>query len=214
MNKSQNYEATLPEHYRQVYRLDATDKKTGLVMNLLAFIPLVPVMGGAVLALFLAGAELSFDTVKYFFCLVGLLISLVLYMVLHELVHGAAYKALTGQKLSFGLKWSCAFCGVPHIFTYRKTAMISVIAPFAVFSLLLGGLTVVLLFVDPLVFLFSALLFSIHFGGCVGDLYLFFLLLFKYKSGKLLMKDTGPEMTLYLPADEAESFPTITKKDV
>ena len=80
MNKSQNYEATLPEHYRQVYRLDATDKKTGLVMNLLAFIPLVPVMGGAVLALFLAGAELSFDTVKYFFCLVGLLLSLVLYI--------------------------------------------------------------------------------------------------------------------------------------
>ena len=50
------------------------------------------------------------------------LVSLVLYLVLHELVHGAVYKALTHQKLTFGFTLTVAFCGVPDVYTSRKTA--------------------------------------------------------------------------------------------
>jgi hypothetical protein len=198
--KSQNYEKTLPAQYTRVYRLDAADKRTGLILSFVSLLPLIPVMAVAVALLVLLEKPFFFDSLSGFSVLFFSL-GLFLYIILHELVHGAAYKALTGEKLSFGFKWSCAFCGVPHIYTYRKTAMIAVIAPFAVFSLLLLGLTAALLFLDPVFYLFSALLFAIHLGGCVGDLYLFCLLLFKYKSGKLLMKDTGPEMTLYLPSE-------------
>ena len=48
---------------------------------------------------------------------------LVLYILLHELVHGAAYKLLTGRKLTFGLTLSVAYCGVPDIFVYRNAAL-------------------------------------------------------------------------------------------
>ena len=42
----------------------------------------------------------------------------------------------------------------------------------------------------------SAVLFALHFGGCVGDLHATYLLLFKFK-GDILMKDTGPKQTYY-----------------
>ena len=120
-------------------------------------------------------------------------------MVLHELIHGAAYKKLTGEKLTFGMSWSCAFCGVPNIFTYKRCALISVLAPFVIFSLIFIPLTVALYFVDTHYYLLSALLLGLHLGGCCGDLYVSLLLLFKFKNKKLLMRDTGPEQFFYLP---------------
>ena len=125
------------------------------------------------------------------------------YVVLHELVHGIAYKTLTGEKLTFGLSWSCAFCGVPNIYTYRKTAMISVIAPFAVFTVLLLPLLVLLYFISPLYFLIVAFIFGLHAGGCSGDLYVLYLLAVKFKDKRVLMRDTGPEQFFYVPDEDS-----------
>ena len=46
---------------------------------------------------------------------------------------------------------------------------------------------------------FAGILFAIHFGGCIGDLYMTALLLFRYKDPRTLMNDTGPKQTIYLP---------------
>ena len=127
------------------------------------------------------------------------------YIVLHELVHGIAYKALTGEKLTFGVSWSCAFCGVPHVYTYRKTAVISVISPFAVFTLLFIPIILILYPISPLYYLIAAFLFGMHLGGCSGDLYVFYLLTVKFKSKETLMRDTGPEQFFYVP-DEQTKF--------
>ena len=127
------------------------------------------------------------------------LASLVLYLVLHELVHGAVYKALTHQKLTFGFTLTVAFCGVPDVYTSRKTALLSLLAPFVTFSILLIPLTLWFYSFNRLYYLLSGILFSVHFGGCVGDLYMTCLLLFKYKEQRTLMNDTGPKQTIYLP---------------
>ncbi|MCQ2122483.1 MAG: DUF3267 domain-containing protein, partial [Fibrobacter sp.] len=60
---------------------------------------------------------------------------MLVYIVLHELVHGAVYKLLTGQKLTFGFKASVAYCGVPDIYVYRRTALAALLAPFVVFDI-------------------------------------------------------------------------------
>ncbi len=116
------------------------------------------------------------------------------YMVLHELTHGAVYKILTRQKLTFGISLSCAFCGVPNVFVNRKTALLALLAPFTLFSVIFL----------PIVFLaegwlsaLALLIFSVHFGGCAGDLYDTLLFLTSLR-GDVLMKDTGPKQTFYV----------------
>jgi hypothetical protein len=130
------------------------------------------------------------------------MVSMIVYVVLHELVHGIAYKTLTGEKLTFGMSWSCAFCGVPHIFTYRSTAIVAVVAPFAVFTILFIPILVFLYSFSPLYYLIAAFVFGLHLGGCSGDLYVLYLLTVKYKDSKTLMRDTGPEQYFYIPAEK------------
>lgn len=197
------YETQLPQNYKEVFHIDARDKKIGLLLNLISLIPFI----GVFLLLFFT-AELNverlfdgnLDGSKWLllFCLV-LILSIIAYMVLHELVHGAVYKVLTKRKLKFGISWSCAFCGVPDVYTYRTTAFLALIAPFAVFGVIFLALTIVFAFLHPVYYALFAILLGVHLGGCCGDLYMTGLLLFKYKNKELLMRDTGPEQWIYLP---------------
>ena len=118
-------------------------------------------------------------------------------------MHGAAYKLLTGSKLTFGITLSVAFCGVPDIYVIRRTALISLLAPFTLFGALFAGLTAWLYFANPLYCVAAVVLLGLHFGGCVGDLYTAALLIFRLRDSRLLMRDTGPEQFFYLPADGA-----------
>ena len=197
----ENYYKTLPEGYREVKVVDAKEKKTSVLFVVFSFvltaIPLMPVLltagGGLRTLVEQNGRAQSMIAVVVF------LVSLVLYLVLHELVHGAVYKALTHQKLTFGFTLTVAFCGVPDVYTSRKTALLSLLAPFVTFSILLIPLTLWFYSFNRLYYLLSGILFSVHFGGCVGDLYMTYLLLFKYKDPRTLMNDTGPKQTIYLP---------------
>ena len=200
--KNQNFERELPEGYKQALYINAKDTKFGIIFNLIALAIMVIVMVIASLPLYING-ELSWDIIrvgsrKLMISELILIVALLVYIVLHELVHGIAYKSLTGEKLTFGVSLTCAFCGVPHIFTYRKTALISVISPFALFTLIFLPITVALYFVSPLYYLLSALLLAAHLGGCCGDLYVLYLILVKFRKKQLLMRDTGPEQFFYV----------------
>lgn len=205
--REQNFERELPSGYRQALYINAKEAKFGLILNLIAFGVLVLVMAGAILSLSFGGMLLS-DIFKMEFSKLNLsylifFISMFGYIVLHELVHGIAYKAMTGEKLTFGISWSCAFCGVPNIFTYRKTALIAVVAPFAVFTLIFIPLLLLLYSFSPLYYLIAAFIFGLHLGGCSGDLYVLYLLTKKFKNKKTLMRDTGPEQFFYVPDNES-----------
>ena len=116
----------LPEGYKESYHIDARKKKTGLIFNGIAFLVLA-----VVLAVVLPTTDWSFlqqlSAMEFlpfmgtyllymaiFFC------SMFVYLVLHELTHGVVYKAMTKKKLTFGISWSCAFCGVPDAYVTRK----------------------------------------------------------------------------------------------
>ena len=185
------FESELPEGYKAVYEVDAKNGKTVVLLNIAAFA--VAAICIFISYLIIRPAEF-FD--NYSFVRAVIFISaMLLYIVLHELVHGAAYKILTKQKLTFGLTLSVAYCGVPDIYVYRRAALIALLAPFVLF---------IPVFLLPAIFLpdawdrfYCLILFSLHLSGCSGDIYDAFLYLFRFKDETVLMRDTGPKQTFY-----------------
>ena len=195
------FERQLPEGYREVKTIDAKDKKVGIVLNLIALIPLVISM----VAVYFAIGKPALITdeenaVENLISIVVTLIVLIAYVILHELVHGAVYKYFTREKLTFGLTFSAAFCGVPQIYVYRKPALVAVLAPFVVFLPIF--LTLCFVLPTPLMKMCSAFMLGMHIGGCSGDLWVSGLLLFKLRDPATLINDTGPKQTFCVPCTE------------
>ena len=200
--KNKNFEKELPVGYRQALHINAKDTKFCVVFNLIALAVLIVVIALAIISLRIFDRPiprfLEMGPLQLIVTYIAFIAITSAYVVLHELVHGIAYKALTGEKLTFGVSWSCAFCGVPHIYTYRKTALIAVVAPFAVFTLLFIPILIFLYFVSPPYYMIMAVVFGLHLGGCGGDLYVSYLLTKKFKDKNTLMRDTGPEQFFYV----------------
>ena len=186
------FEPTLPESYREALLIDAGNTKFGIIMNLAAVVIMILILVLTVPLLRLHSFTVLFSIPK----LLLMMLLLIGYVVAHELVHGIAYKLMTGQKLTYGFKLTVAYCGVPDIYVYRRTALVSLLAPFTVFTLLFGGL--MLFLHNPGWRLVFAFMLAIHIGGCVGDLYDTLLYLFRFRSPDTLMNDTGPAQTFYV----------------
>lgn len=193
------FEKELPGGYRIAKLIDATSAAFGLFFTLITLIILVLALAICALPIMLRKNEfLNALTAKNSIIItLAFFAGYIVYMILHELTHGFAYKKLTGEHLTFGLSWSCAFCGVPHIFTYRKTALISVTAPLILFTVLFVSALVITFFISPLAYIILSLIFSSHISGCSGDIYITLLFLFKYKDKNTLMNDTGPRMAIF-----------------
>jgi hypothetical protein len=204
MNNS--FERALPENYKEVKYVNAKSVKFGLISNLIALIVWFFITALLLIPLILNGAfdniEPSYELMfKVFIFGVLFLIGNILYMVLHELTHGAVYKAMTKKRLTYGISWSCAYCGVPKLYVYRKTALLAILAPLILFSIIFGAMTLVCYFVSPLFYLLFATLFALHLGACAGDIYVAALLIFKFRDKRALIRDTGPEQFFYIPAE-------------
>jgi uncharacterized membrane protein YkgB len=185
-----SFERELPCGYNEAFALDAKSKKVGLIFNIIALSValIIALIGFLLFKPYEAEASIWYFVVFF--------LAIPLYTVCHELLHGLGYKLLTSEKLSFGITLSVAFCGVPNIYVYRKTALISLLLPFSVFLVVF---TVPLCFNinDMIRFLISVLLGN-HIGGCVGDLFVTGLYLFRFKDKNTLMRDTGPKQTFYV----------------
>ena len=195
MNK--NYETALPEGYIAAYEIDAKNKKVGILLNAAAMLIMAGVMAAAAALIRPVNLLENFDFIKW-----GIVIlAMIAYIVLHELTHGAAYKLLTKQKLTFGFTATVAFCGVPQIYVYRRAALISLLAPFVTFTLIFGG--AVLLLPEAWDKMYAAFLLAMHVGGCAGDLYDTLLFAFRFRDPATLMNDTGPKQTIFVPRNRS-----------
>ena len=191
-----NFYYEVPDNYEIVKVIDAKNVKTMLLMNFVAILIAIPLISFFVKIVFRSifneNLVLS-EIIPYYF---SFLLILILYLIMHELTHGIFYKIFTHEKLTFGLTLTVAYCGVPKIYVKRIPALITTLAPFVVFSIVLG---VPLFFeIKPLIFLLISLLFSIHVSGCTGDLWVALILIFKYRGKKLLVNDTGPKQSFYV----------------
>ncbi len=196
-----NFEYILPEGYTEVKKIDAKDTKVGLIMNLIAIGIAIPFVALAFLLILLPGYELRGAPLgdTSIIPMLVFVLSMIAYIVLHELTHGIAYKLLTKEKLTYGFTLTVAFCGVPHIYIYRRTAIIASAAPLVVFSVIFLGLAAMFYFVNTMMFIVMSTLFAVHLGGCCGDMYVILLMLTKFKDKRTLVRDTGPAQSFYAP---------------
>ena len=193
------YELAVPGGYREVYHIDATHKKTAIRMTIGATVILV--VAAALVLLFADFSRLDLSRIMIYD--ITWIVMMIVYIVLHELTHGAVYKALTHQKLSFGISWSAAFCGVPDVYTYRRTALLSLAAPLTVFTVVLIPLMIYFHSADMGWYLVCGLTFALHISGCIGDMYMIKLFLSRFKDPRTLMRDTGPAQWVYVPEEAA-----------
>ena len=90
-----HFETELPAGYREAFTVDAADKKIGIVLNLVAALVMIALAAAAALIIrprdLLGNLSISRNLIT-----LGLMF---VYLVLHELTHGAAYKILTKQTI-------------------------------------------------------------------------------------------------------------------
>ena len=189
MNK---YYLELPENYKLDKTIDMKKMSTNIFLNVLnilfviiSFLILIP----------LKFKEIKIDnlielSIVMFIALIGFII----YIVLHELTHGLFYKIFTKQKLTFGVSLTYAYCGVPNIYVRKKETIIACLSPLIIFSIIF--LTLIFILPPNYINLSIIILFSFHFGGCSGDIFLSLILLTKYKKDTYI-KDTGPTQYIY-----------------
>ena len=184
---------TLPEGYREIYALDLQkDKKTAIFVNVLALVITV------VLALpmaFVVPVSSLFNMengmVPYMIRFGALLVLMIVYMVLHELVHGVAMKLCGTKKVKYGFTGMYAFAGSNDY--YNKKAYIFI----ALAPVVLWG--VVIAVINPFVPIdwFWAVYFLqiANLSGAAGDL--FVTVKFSRLPEDILIKDYGVGMTVY-----------------
>ena len=192
--KNRFYEETLPEGYREELLVDAGDCELGSKLKT------ITVVTDAVLfsIVFFVYIKPRMEEIAAGFSVlkcVCFIAAYFLYVVMHELTHGIVYKILTKQKLTFGFKPPVAYCGVPGIYAYRITAMLSLLAPLTVFSIIFAA--AFFIFNDPFTRVLVLGLFVLHLSGCIGDLYNIGFYLSRFKKATVLRQDTGPKQIYY-----------------
>lgn len=187
-----------------VFKVDINSKKTTLLLSLVNLL-ITAVLTALVIALpfiYTPASAIPRLSPDIYFLLFAVL--LFLYIILHELTHGAAYKILTHERLTFGITLTCAFCGVPDIYVSRRTSLIALCSPLVVFSIIFVALSIGMYFYDYYLFYVFGGLSAFHLGGCVGDIYDLILLNGRFKDDRILIKDTGPTQMFYLPVKPDE----------
>lgn len=178
----------LPENYRMVLRIDLqNDSKLALMVNGLAvaIAAVMLVAGFLLMPVFTISASLP--------ALAAFLVCAVLYMVLHELVHGACMKLFGAKKVRFGFTGLYAFAGSSEYFKKRAYIVVA-LAPLVVWGAVFLALNLAM---GAKYFWFIYLLQLVNVSGAAGDLFVSFRFLNMPKD--ILVQDTGVSMAVFAP---------------
>lgn len=193
MEKTKYYYKELPTDYKEDYIIDAKSIKFTIIANIFNLIIAAIVI---VICLAFIGFNISFNIDEILIPMLILAFSFIIYIFLHELTHGIFYKIFTREKLTFGFTLTVAYCGIPTIYVKKKAMIVIILAPFVIYSI--ASIIALLFITNPIYYLLVSILFGLHFGGCIGDLYGFFIMISKYHKKDLLINDTGPKQTFYI----------------
>lgn len=184
---------SLPAHYREIYQVNLQkDKKAAVLVNGLALLiaaAMVIPMGFSVPIVTLFDGENGLRS--YLIKVAVLVVSMIVYMVLHELVHGITMKTCGTKKVKYGFTGMYAFAGSEDY--YDKSGYIAVaLAPIVVFAVVF---TAACLLVPRDWFWVAYLLQVCNISGAAGDL--FVTVRFAKMPADILVKDIGVGMTVY-----------------
>ncbi len=178
--------------YKECTRIDLVkNKKEALLVNIYGII--IMVVMAVFIPLLIMGGIIEFNLETTFpLSFIVLLISLILYIPLHEIVHGIVLKNYTDEKLSFGWKLVYAYCGSKEAVVDRKEYYAVALAPLLVFSVVF----ISLMFLNPSLSLVWYVMEIMNVSGSVGDIYVS-IKLRKEKSRDILITDSGTDMSFW-----------------
>ena len=183
----------LPEDYGEIYSLNLQkDKRTAIIVNLLAF-AIAAVM--AVSMNFFVPVTSFFDMsggiVRYFLRLAALIVLMVLYMFLHELVHGIAMKLCGTKRVKYGFTGLYAFAGSEDYYD-KKSYIFIALAPIVLWGTVLAAVN---FFVPTEWFWIVYMIHLINISGAAGDL--FAAVKFSRMPKNILIQDSGVSMRVF-----------------
>lgn len=183
----------LPEDYGEIYSLNLQkDKRTAIIVNLLA-LAIAAVM--AVSMNFFVPVTSVFDMsggiVRYFLGLAALIVLMVLYMVLHELVHGIAMKLCGTKRVKYGFTGLYAFAGSEDYYD-KKSYIFIALAPIVLWGTVLAAVN---FFVPTEWFWIVYMIQLINISGAAGDL--FAAVKFSRMPKNILIQDSGVSMRVF-----------------
>ena len=178
--------------YKECTRIDLVkNKKEALLVNIYGII--IMVVMAVFIPLLIMGGIIEFNLETTFpLSFIVLLISLILYIPLHEIVHGIVLKNYTDEKLSFGWKLVYAYCGSKEAVVDRKEYYAVALAPLLVFSVVFISLMVL----NPSLSFVWYVMEIMNVSGSVGDIYVS-IKLRKEKSRDILITDSGTDMSFW-----------------
>ncbi len=183
----------LPSGYRELLAVDLQkNKKLAILINVSAFAVALAMF---VVAAFFVPIGTFFDMSEGFgayLARVGALaVGLIVYIVLHELVHGVTMRICGTKKIKYGFTGLYAFAGSNDYYS-KKAYILIALAPVVLWGAVLGALTLIL----PQSWFWVAYIIQIsNVSGAAGDFYVTFR--FMSLPNDILVKDYGVGMTVY-----------------
>lgn len=189
---------TLPEGYREIYALDMhEDKKLAVWVNLLS-LAIAAVF--AVPMLFVVPWWATFDVTDgmsgYWVKFAAMLGLTLLYLVLHELVHGIAMRICGTKKIRYGFKGVYAFAASDDYYR-KKPYLFIALAPVVLWGIVLAIVTP---FVPASWFWVVYFVQLMNLSGAAGDLYV--TVKFSRMPRDILIRDSGVGMVVYAKETE------------
>jgi len=182
----------LPQDYKEIFSMDLNkDKKLSFFVNFFSILLAVAVF---IIGCFIVPFNTFYNLKDILGTLVKMLLVLfliVVYIVLHELVHGVAMKICGTKKIKYGFTGLYAFAGSDDYYD-KKSYIFIALAPVVLWGVVLALINI---FVPTGWFWVVYLIQMMNISGAAGDLYITF------KSIKFpkdsLVKDYGVSMKVF-----------------
>ena len=183
----------LPEGYKEIFSVNLQkNKKTAVLINTVAVV--IGLVMGISMHFHISIATL-FDMEKglgaYSLRFAALLILNLIYIILHELVHGITMKICGTKKVKYGFTGIYAFAGSSDYYDKRNYIIIA-LAPVVLWGIVLG---IINAYVPEDWFLVEYLIQIANISGAAGDMYV--TAKFSKMPKDILVTDNGVEMKVY-----------------
>lgn len=189
--------SSLPEGYGEYFSIDLQkDKKTAFLVNGLALVIAFAMAYSMFFfvpfsSIYLSGGEVTDILHSLKVKGIAIIVLIIVYMVLHELVHGIAMKICGTAKVRYGFTGMYAFAGSDDYYD-RKAYIFIALAPVILWGIVLAAVNALV----PYDWFWVVFIIQIvNISGASGDFYV--CKKFSRFPVDILVKDVGVSMTVY-----------------
>jgi hypothetical protein len=191
----------LPSDYHHQKTLDLSQSRAVILLNLAA-VPLLFIYGWFFSRLIILLRSINpfpngmwgVFTAFSGWGLIGLLFSIILMLIFHELIHGLFFWLFTRERPKFALKSGYAFAAAPEWYLPGSQYIMVGLSPFIVISILAVAVTI---FVTSTIVPYLVFIATFNAAGALGDMVVVAWVL--RQSHSTLVRDQGDSFSSYAP---------------